>query len=106
MASLCCSPNACRHNYPLQCTEVWSKVKRVDRDCGGLTMTNDIPISPSTMYLSCVFSWAVNEGGFAASDSLLCYSSNPEADIENGSFNYLIGHLWSSSCGNGRVTAL
>lgn len=44
MVSLCWSPDACRHNYPLQCTVVWSKVKRVNRDCGVLTMTNDIPV--------------------------------------------------------------
>lgn len=49
MASLWRSPDVCRHNYPLQCTMVWSKVKRVNTDCGVLTMTNDIPVSSAPL---------------------------------------------------------
>lgn len=45
MVSLYRSPDACRHNYPLQRTVVWSKVRRVNTDCGLLTVTNDIPRS-------------------------------------------------------------
>lgn len=79
MASLCCSPDARRHNYPLQYTVVRSKVKRVNTDCGVPTMTNDIPTPPAPLLLP---AGQLAKVVLVLQISVLRYSSNTEADTQ------------------------